>query len=148
MNRVVDALPLHLIADSRRRSRALAAWTDWQTLRTVGRSIAEGIGQDVIARALGISQPAVSKLARRARAAGDLDSRSPREVILERAIGMIDTTAMLGELRTWTYTPGRFDDDTAVEPESYVPGLRGQLEDAAVGGLLSRAEFEQLTGDA
>lgn len=143
---MTQTLTLERIADSRRRSRALAAWTDLQTLRTVDRSIADGIGQDVIARALGISQPAVSKLARRARALGDLDSRTPREVILERAIGMIDTEAMLSELRTWTYAPGRFDDDTATEPESYLPGLRGQLEDAAVDGLLSREEFEQLTG--
>lgn len=69
-------------------------------------------------------------------------------MILERAIGMIDTAAMLAELRTRTYAPGRFDDATAVEPELYVPGLRGQLDDAAVGGLLSRAEFEQLVSDA
>lgn len=143
---VAQTLTLERIADSRRRSRALAAWTDLQTLRTVGRSVADGIGQEAIAHALGISQPAVSKLARRARAEGDIDSRTPREVILERAIGMIDTAAMLGELRTWAYAPGRFDDDTATEPELYVPGLRDQLEDAAVEGLLSRGEFEQLTG--
>lgn len=143
---MTQTLTLERVADSRRRSRALSAWTDLQTLRTVARSIADGIGQDSIAHALGISQPAVSKLARRSRASEDLDVRTPREVILERAIGMVDTAAMLRELRTWTYAPGRFDDGTAAEPESYLPGLRGQLEDAAAEGLLSREEFEQLTG--
>lgn len=145
---MMQALTLDRVADSRRRSRALAAWTDLQTLRSVAHSLADGIGQDAIAHALGISQPAVSKLARRARAVTDLDARTPREVILERAIGMIDDARMLRELRTWIYEPGRFDDAGRVEPESYRPGLRGQLEEAAGEGLLSREEFDVLVGAA
>lgn len=141
---MVQALALDRLADSRRRSRAMAAWTDLQTLRSVARSIVDGVGQDVIANALGISQPAVSKLARRARAVDGLDQRSPREVILERAIGVIDDVQMMRELGTWTYEPGRFDDAQLAEPESYVPGLRDQIEEAAGQGLLSRDEFELL----
>ncbi len=145
---MVQALTLDRVADSRRRSRALAAWTDLQTLRSVARSLADGIAQESVAHALGISQPAVSKLARRARALDDLDARTPREVILERAIGMINGKQMLQELHTWTYEPGHFDDADRAEPESYIPGLRDQLEEAAGEGLLSREEFDLLTGGA
>lgn len=137
-------LTLEEVAASRRRSRALAAWADLQTLRTVTRSIANGVGQEVIARALAISQPAVSKLARRARVSQCLEVRTPREVILERAVGLIDTGAMLQELRAWHYSPGRFGDGAAVLPESYLPGLRGQIEDAAAEGLLTREEFARI----
>lgn len=139
-------LTLEQVAVSRRRSRALATWTDRQTLRTVARSLADGIDQETIAHTLGISQAAVHKLARRARVVTDIAARTPREVILERAIGMIDTTEMMRDLHTWTYEPGRFDDDAAIEPESYLPGLRDQLEDTAGGGLLTREEFDRLTG--
>lgn len=145
---MMQVLALDRVAESRRRSRALAAWTDLQTLRSVARSLADGIGQDVVAHALGISQPAVSKLARRASATSDLDTRTPREVILERSIGMIDDARMLQELRTWAYEPGRFDDAGRAEPGSYRPGLRDQLEEAAGEGLLSREEFDLLVGAA
>lgn len=145
---MTQALSLDRLADSRRRNRAMAAWTDLQTLRSVAASIADGIDQASIAHALGISQPAVSKLARRARATVDLGMRTPREVILERAIGMITDAEMLRQLAGWAYTSGYFDDDASPEPESYLPGLRDQLEEAAGEGLLTRDEFDRLTGAA
>jgi len=143
----VQALSLDRLGDERRRNRAMAAWTDLQTLRSVAASLADGVDQVSIARVLGISQPAVSKLACRARATVGLAERAPREVILERAIGMIADGAMLHQLRSWTYTPGYFEDDDKVEPESYRPGLRDQLEEAVGEGLLTRVEFAQITGD-
>src|SRR5699024_4108571 len=98
----MQALSLGRLAGVRRRNRAMAAWTDLQTLRSVAASLAGGIDQASIAHALGISQPAVSKLARRARITANLAERTPREVILERAIGMITDADMLRQLHAWT----------------------------------------------
>lgn len=144
MAATVQALSLDRLAYERRRNRAMAAWTDLQTLRSVAASLADGVDQVSIARVLGISQPAVSKLACRARATVGLAERSPREVILERAIGMIADGDMLRQLCGWTYALGHFEDGDTVEPESYMRGLRDQLEEAAGEGLLGRDEFDQI----
>ena len=107
----------------RREARLLDEWTDLQTLRSVHDALERRLDQASIARVLGISQPAVSKIAKRVRLSPEVLRRSPREVILERALGKVDDQAMLRELCTWPYADGRFGDVGSVEPkEPYRPG--------------------------
>ncbi|HEY5881223.1 MAG TPA: LysR family transcriptional regulator [Nakamurella sp.] len=138
------AIPLDELAGYRRDVMALEEWTDLQTLRSVHDALERRIDQTRIARTLGISQPAVSKIAKRARLAPHLLQRSPREVILERAIGRIDDQAMLDELCAWRYSDGHFNDAGSVEPESYGAGTFDQVTGAVGAGLLTTQEYEAI----
>jgi hypothetical protein len=99
-----------------------------------------GVPQREIASLAGISQAEVSRrLARRALTAG---SRSPREVILQRKAGVIDTAVMIDELARMTMTqrtPGR---RAAFDNAASTTGTAKQLISALHEGLLTEEEYE------
>ncbi len=101
-----------------------------------------GWSQRDIAKQAGISQPEVSRrLKRRA-----LESRSiePRDVILQRAAGQINTSQMLEQLSAMPLTvktPGRRG---AYDGAATITGTAKQLVNALQQGLLTEAEYEQL----
>lgn len=138
-------LSLEGVAQERVSAAAIAELTDLHTLRVVHDSLAKKIDQQQIAGWLKISQPMVSKIAKKARLNPHLLDRSPREVILERAAGKLGDDAMLTELRGWSFTFGRFVDEDAVEPEWFEPGTIRQIEAAYREGMLTDDEYDQIT---
>lgn len=124
-----------------RQLRAVPARTELSKilkLRAVDAAVRAGWSQDRIAEQIGVRQPEVSRLAKAARLTPEVCTRSPREVLLEYAAGMIDHTAMMDELAGWDYTFGHTDPTGEV----YLPGSWDQVERA--GDLLSDADYRRL----
>lgn len=124
-----------------RRLRAVPARNELARilkLRAVNDAVVAGWTQRRIADEIGMEQPEVSRLAKAARLTPEVLERSPREVLLEYAVGMIDHAAMIRELEGWNYTFGRPDPTGDV----YLPGTWDQIERA--GDLLSDADYQRL----
>lgn len=107
-------------------------------LRAVNAAVAAGWTQRKIADEIGVEQPEVSRLAKAARLTPEVCKRSPREVLLEYAVGTISHTAMMNELEHWDYTFG----ETDPTGEIYLPGTWDQIERA--GDLLSDDDYQHL----
>jgi hypothetical protein len=99
-----------------------------------------GVSQRDIARLVGLSQPEVSRrLKRHALVPGSV---SPREVILRRAAGLIDSQQMIETLKTMPLTakvPGR---SGAYDGAAMATGTAKQLMAALQDGLLTEGEYE------
>ncbi|WP_418345815.1 hypothetical protein [Rhodococcus pyridinivorans] len=124
-----------------RRLRAVPARNELAKilkLRAVHDAVQAGWTQRRIAEALGVEQPEVSRLAKTARLTPHVCERSPREVLLEHAAGIIDHAAMMRELENWNYTFGTTDPTG----ETYLPGTWDQIERA--GDLLSDQDYQHL----
>lgn len=124
-----------------RRLRAVPARNELAKilkLRAVHDAVQAGWTQRRIADEIGVEQPEVSRLAKTARLTPQVCERSPREVLLEYAVGMIDHAAMMRELEKWDYTFGTTDPTGEV----YLPGTWDQIERA--GDLLSDEDYRHL----
>lgn len=124
-----------------RQLRAVPARTELAKilkLRAVDAAVRAGWNQDRIATQIGVTQPEVSRLAKTARLTPEVCERSPREVLLEYAAGMIDHPAMINELTHWDYTFGHTDPTGEV----YLPGTWDQIERA--GDLISDTDYRHL----
>ncbi|MCD5422488.1 hypothetical protein LRS71_23530 [Rhodococcus pyridinivorans] len=100
-----------------------------------------GWPQREIARYVGVEQPEISRLLKRARLWPDVRERTPREVLLRYAVGEIDHRQMMNELEHWDYTfGGPPADDPAADV--YVRGSWDQIERA--GDLLSDDDYQRL----
>ena len=141
---MVKTLSLGEVAQERIAAAAGAELADLHTLRVVHDSLANKIDQQEVAGWLKISQPMVSKIAKRARLNPHLLTRSPREVILERAAGKLGVDAMMAELRAWSFTFDSVVDADAAEPEWIEPGTIRQIESAYREGMLSGDEYEAI----
>lgn len=127
--------------DIERRLRAVPARNELARilkLRAVSDAVKAGWTQRKIAEEIGVEQPEVSRLAKAARLTPDVCERSPREVLLEYAAGMIDHAAMMNELEHWDYTFGQTDPTGEV----YLPGTWDQIERAR--DLLSDDDYQRL----
>lgn len=128
-------------ADIERQLRAVPARHELSRLlklRAVHRAIEAGWTQRQIAERVGVEQPEISRLAKAARLTPEVCERSPREVLLEYAAGLIDHTAMMDELEHWKYTYG-YTDPTG---ETYLPGTWDQIDGA--GDLISDVDYRRL----
>lgn len=101
-----------------------------------------GASQRDIARLVGLSQPEVSRRLRRRALAPEVVS--PREVILRRAAGLIDSREMIETLSTMPLTakvPGR---SGAYDGAAAASGTAKQLMAALQDGLLTEGEYESV----
>lgn len=101
-----------------------------------------GMSQRAIASAAGLSQAEVSR--RLARRRGDDAERTPREVIMQRAAGEIDTARMLSELIEMSMTHRAPSKSAAFDNAATIRGAVKQVAAAFQEGLLSEAEYEQI----
>lgn len=124
-----------------RRLRAVPARNELSKilkLRAVNDAVQAGWTQRKIAERVGVEQPEVSRLAKTARLTPEVCERSPREVLLEYAAGIIDHAAMMDELEHWDYTFGTTDPTG----EIYLPGTWDQIDRA--GDLISDTDYRRL----
>ena len=113
---------------------------DLQVRRGVVELADLGLTQREIATLAGVSQAEVSRrLARRDLSPGP---RTPREVLLERRTGLIDTRRMLDELVSMTVTYDVPDERAAHDGAATATGTAKQLVAALHEGLLSEHEYE------
>ncbi len=101
-----------------------------------------GVPQREIAKAVGISQPEVSRRLKRrplrSQAAG------PRDVILQRRVGAIDTEEMLRRLTAMRLTVRAPGKRGAVDGAASVTGTAKQLVAALREGMITEAEYEAI----
>lgn len=112
-----------------------------EKLRAVLAATEAGWPQREIARRVGVKQPEVSRLIKAANLRPDVRVRTPREVLLRRAVGEIDHERMMDELLHWDYTFGGAPNDDS-DSDAYVRGSWDQIERA--GDLLSDPDYQRL----
>lgn len=129
-----------------RRLRSRRAVDRLDYLRTV-RALAATMRQDELARALGVTQPAISATVKKAREVEDLPAgfsgASPLEIAERYAAGQIDRAQLIEELSRFPYAPSPRTDgvDWLVEE---VPKTVGDVLDALHAGLIDAELYEQV----
>lgn len=111
------------------------------------RGLARHLSQAELARALGVSQPAVSKRLREASSVPAVrpgfSGASAYEIAQRYAAGLLSREQTLEELSRWTYKPG--DPGDGVDWLSYRPGeFEEQLGKALDHGLVDDAMYDVL----
>lgn len=130
--------------DIERQLRAIsprAELAQLEKIRAVLAAVEAGWSQRQIASRVGVEQPEISRLLKKARLRPDVRERTPREVLLRYAVGELDHAQMMDELEHWDYTfggPPEGDPNADV----YVRGSWDQIERA--GDLLSDADYQRL----
>lgn len=129
---------------ARRRAALEVAQLDYR--RELKALLAEGRKQTDIARALHISQPAVSKAAKVAanvpEPAPGFSGAGPYEICQRYATGLIDRDRVVDELSRWEYTPipqGEWYEDVLADPG---PGSWFEVQEARRGGLIDGTVYE------
>lgn len=133
-----------LMPDVERNLRSIPAQRELlqlRLLRAVSHATENGIPQRVIAANLNVAQPEVSRIVKKLRLNPAARTRSPREVLLEHAAGVVDHETMMNELIGWNYTFGHVAADDPLG-ESYVRGSWDQIERA--GSLLDDEDYRRL----
>ncbi|NLV80583.1 MAG: hypothetical protein GXY65_14850 [Rhodococcus sp.] len=130
--------------DIERQLRAISPRAELERLeklRAVLAAAEAGWSQRDIARRVGVEQPEISRLLKKARLRPDVRERTPREVLLRYAVGELTHEQMMTELEHWDYTFGGTPaDDPAADV--YVRGTWDQIERA--GDLLSDEDYQRL----
>lgn len=130
--------------DIERQLRAIsprAELAQLEKIRAVLAAAEAGWSQRDIARRVGVEQPEISRLLKKARLRPDVCERTPREVVLRYAVGELTHEQMMDELEHWDYTFGGIpEDDPAAD--AYVRGSWDQIERA--GDLLSDDDYQRL----
>ena len=129
-----DVLRAALLA----RTRIELANMDYR--RIVKRLSAEGWTQALIAQAMGVSQPTIAQMLRRARDLSDVvegfAGAGPMEICQRYAVGELSYGEVVGQLARWDYAPVEYPvlgDDLAAEAE----GGWGEVEVACDHGLIA-----------
>ncbi|WP_422759345.1 hypothetical protein [Paenarthrobacter sp. C1] len=144
--------PENAIANARRaRARRELGGLDY--IRNV-RAAVETADQRVVARALGVSQPAISRLLSQADARGvkpvpeGFSGASPYEIAERYAAGDIDRDAMIRELSAWPYLKNEGAAAAAAEWESTpyldTPGSFAEVGRAFDEGLIDGDAYDQI----
>lgn len=136
-----------------RRARARREIGGLDYIRNI-RAAVETADQREVARALGVSQPAISRLLLQAEARGvkpipeGFSGASPREIAERYAAGDIDRETMIRELSTWPYTKNEGATAAAAEWESTpyldTPGSFAEVGQAFDQGLIDGDAYEQI----
>ncbi|WP_083955971.1 sugar-binding transcriptional regulator [Tersicoccus phoenicis] len=131
------------IQDELARVHAQRELNRLDALRACSKARATGMTQVEIARSLGVSQPEVHRMLRKADSFPELIDRTPREVILDFHAGLLDHADMMAELKSWPFTFSG-----AAEPDNPLgPSTRGSWEDvvdAVHRDLLLVEDYEEL----
>ena len=112
--------------EAARRAKARRELGSLDYIRNV-RLAVEELGQGTVARALGVSQPAISKLLASAEARGvapvpdGFSGASPYEIAERYAAGDLDRDALIRELSAWPY-PWNEGAHDAVHELDWMPG--------------------------
>ena len=139
--------------DNARRARARRELGGLDYIRSV-RVAVETTDQRVVARALGVSQPAISRLLSQAETRGvkpvpdGFSGASPYEIAERYAAGDIDREAVIRELSAWPYSKNEGAAAAAAEWEStpYVdtPGSFAEVGRAFDEGLIDGDAYDQI----
>lgn len=129
--------------DALRAALVARTWIELANLdyrRIVKRLSAEGWTQALIAEAVGVSQPAIAQVLRRARDLSDVvegfAGAGPMEICQRYAVGELSYDEVVDQLARWDYAPVEypvFGDGLAVEGE----GGWGEVEAACDRGLIT-----------
>ncbi|MBT8163501.1 MULTISPECIES: LysR family transcriptional regulator [Arthrobacter] len=112
-------------------------------LRACASARSKGLKQAEIARRLSISQPEVHRILRRIKNFPELLERTPREVILDFHVGLIDHEHMLQELTVWPYTYSA--DAEPGNPEGQITGGSwDEISDAFHRDLITGEDYEAI----
>ncbi|WP_125613022.1 MarR family transcriptional regulator [Specibacter cremeus] len=137
---------------SARRARARRELGGLDYIRAVRSAVDAGAAQRDIARALGVAQPAISRLLKQAAARGvkpipeGFSGASPYEIAERYAAGDIDRDTMIRELSAWPYV--KSDAHTAAQaewdstPYPDPPGTFEEVEDARSAGLIDGEAYD------
>ena len=141
---VVKTMSVAFEKDIERQLRAIsprAELAQLEKIRAVLAASEAGWSQREIARRVGVEQPEISRLLKKARLRPEVRQRTPREVMLRYAVGELTHEQMMDELEHWDYTfGGPPEDDPAADV--YVRGSWDQIERA--GDLLSDDDYQRL----
>ena len=139
--------------EAARRAKARRELGRLDYIRSVRAAVAE-LGQGVVSRALGVSQPAISKLLADAEARGVLpvpdgfSGASPYEIAERYAAGYVNRDAMINELSVWPYVRDDGADDGVHEldftPYPVPPGTFEEVGQAFDEGLIDGDAYEQI----
>ncbi|MCW3768863.1 MULTISPECIES: helix-turn-helix domain-containing protein [Paenarthrobacter] len=155
-NNGIDALnasPRQRPIEAARRAKARRELGSLDYIRSV-RLAVEELGQGTVARALGVSQPAISKLLASAEARGvapvpdGFSGASPYEIAERYAAGDIDRDALIRELSAWPYPWNEGADDAVHEldwmPCPEPPGSFEEVGRAFDEGLIDGDAYNQI----
>jgi len=136
-----------------RRARARRELGGLDYIRNVRAALAAA-DQRAVARALGVSQPAISRLLSQAEARGvrpvpdGFSGASPYEIAERYAAGDIDRDTMIHELSAWPYAKNEGAAAAAAEWESTpyldTPGSFAEVGRAFDEGLIDGAAYDQI----
>lgn len=139
--------------DAARRARARRELGKLDYIRNV-RVAVEAIDQAAIARALGVSQPSISKLLSGAEARGvqpvpyGFSGASPYEIAERYAAGDINRETVIHELSSWPYAMNEGAAAAAAEWESTpyldTPGSFAEVGRAFDEGLIDGDAYDQI----
>lgn len=133
------------VSEAARVVRAQKDLLDLVVLRLIHQAARARTSQSAIAALLGTSQPTVSRIAKQIEQNPSILEPSPSEVINRRAVGQVDTDAMMTALLSYTYAPGQYDPTGG---DGFLRGDWRQVEDALVAGLISDEEYERVAREA
>lgn len=126
-------------------ANAAAELAQRRKLRAVSEAAGQGRTQREIAAALGVSQAAVNKMLVKARHTRELNIRTPREIALSYAAGEITRPDMINALVAFPHTGTRVLDPDNPLPERIAPGTWGEMELAALDGLITDDDIDAVT---
>jgi hypothetical protein len=145
--------PENAIANAR-RARARRELGSLDYVRNVRAAVEAAADQRVVARALGVSQPAISKLLSQAEARGvkpvpeGFSGASPYEIAERYAAGDINRDTMIRELSAWPYTKNEGAAAAGAEWESTpyldTPGSFAEVGQAFDEGLIDGDAYDRI----
>lgn len=142
MNRTTDDLQRAVFT----RNRAQVATLDYR--RAIKQLDEQGRTQVEVARALRLSQPALSSALKAARKVPDVmpgfSGAGPYEICQRYAIGQVGRERLLNELSRWQYTPipqPQWLDDVVSDPG---PGSWAEVESAVEDGLIDDGIYDEV----
>ena len=114
-------------------------------LRLIHQAAKAKTSQSAIAALLGTSQPTVSRIAKQIKQNPSILEPSPSEIINRRAVGQINTDAMMSTLLSYAYIPGQYDPSGG---DGFLRGNWRQIESALITGLITDEEYERIARGA
>lgn len=126
-------------------AKAAAELAQRRKLRAVFEAAEQGRTQRKIAALLGVSQAAVNKMLVKAKHTRNLTTLTLREIALQYTAGEITRENLLEALTRYPHGQTRVLDPDNPLPEQIVPGTWGELELAALDGLISDEDLDIIT---
>lgn len=125
-------------------AKAKQELADLHLLREVVKINKAGASQHAIADMLGVAQPTVHRMLKKARLDPTVLDRSPREAALEYAAGELSRRAMIEELSARDYTHGHVPEPESPISDAYVRGTWDEVTGAVTSRLIGDEEYREI----